>query len=315
MTVPLSAQSPRREIARRFGIELREAMAERGIGTKTLAPQVPCATSAIANWRSGCNLPTLKTALKLSEALQWPKLYRIAQDARQGVCPQCGTLFVNEGGKPKLYCSPTCRTAAEARRAKAWRPDPDVVLARRIDELAREAGTVRKRDLRDATATFRATRNRGVRITLARDLDRHRATVERFCRSCEWDGFCKNAECELRPISPLPLEPRLELPDAAQPAQGAWGPDNREAMLAAVRATNAERWSRPGERERASESSRAWHAGLTPAERIAWKRKIGEANKGRASYRACGCPNRAHRRDCPTRHHVQAYRQLSGGGL
>lgn len=79
MTVPLSPQSPRRDVARRFGIALREAMSERGIGTKTLAPQVPCATSAIANWRSGYNLPTLKTALKLSESLQWPALLDIAR--------------------------------------------------------------------------------------------------------------------------------------------------------------------------------------------------------------------------------------------
>ena len=299
MTVPLSAASPRREIARRFGIELREAMAERGIGTKTLAPQVPCATSAIANWRSGCNLPTLKTALKLSESLQWPKLYQVAQEARVGVCPVDGTRFINEGGKPKLYCSPRCRGMAEAARQKAYVPEPDILLAKEIDRLASEPGPIRKRDLKAAVSTFRTTRNRGVRITLARDLDRSNAAVEAFCRSCEWDGFCKAPECELRPVSPLPLEPRLELPEPAEPAQGAWGPDNRESMLEVVREVNAARWSRPGERDKAGERKRAWHASLTPAERVEWIRKVSDRRKGQATYRACGCPNRAHYADCP----------------
>ena len=306
MTVPLSASSPRREIARRFGIELREAMAARGIGTKTLAPQVPCATSAIANWRSGYNLPTLKTALKLSESLQWPKLLQIAQEARQGVCPVDGTVFINEGGKPKLYCSSRCRGMAEAARQKSYVPEPDIVLAKEIDRLAAKPGPIRKRDLKAAVGTFRTTRNKGVRITLARDLDRSRAAVEAFCRSCEWDGFCKTPECELRPVSPLPLEPRIELPEPAERAQGAWGPDNREAMVASVQAANAERWDRPGERQRASEQKRDWWAGLTPAERVEWTRKVSESRKGQATFRACGCPNRAHRRDCPTREQVPA---------
>lgn len=304
MTVPLSAQSPRREIARRFGAELRVAMKERGIGAKTLAPQVPCAVSAIANWRSGYNLPTLKTSLKLSESLQWPRLLEIAREARTGVCPVCGTVFINEGGKPKLYCATNCRLRAEDARQKAWKPDPDLVLVKRIESLASEPGPVRKRDLKDAAETFRATRNRGARITIARDLDRHRAAVEKFCRSCEWDGFCKNVECELRPISPLPLEPRLELPDAAEPAQGAWGPDYREGTLASIREANAERWNRPGERERTSAAASAWHASLTPAERAEWLRKISDRRKGVATFRACGCPNRAHYADCPTRERV-----------
>lgn len=304
MTVPLSAQSPRREIARRFGIELREAMSERGIGTKTLAPQVPCATSAIANWRSGYNLPTLKTSLKLAEALQWPKLVDLAKEARTGVCPVDGTVFVNEGGKPKLYCSSRCRGAAEDARQRGYVPEPDMVLVKAIERITSTAGPVRKGALKESAATFRSTRNKGVRITLARDLDRSRAAIEAFCRSCEWDGFCKAPACELRPVSPLPLEPRLELPGPAERAEGAWGESNRDHMLASIREANAERWSRPGERERASDAKRDWHANLTPAQRAEWIRKVSERRKGQATFRACGCPNRAHYANCPTREAV-----------
>jgi hypothetical protein len=304
MTVPLSPQSPRRDIARRFGVELRDAMAERGIGTKTLAPQVPCATSAIANWRSGYNLPTLKATIRLSEALQWPKLLEIAQEARMGVCPVDGTVFSNEGGKPKLYCTSKCRTAAEKARQRGYVPEPDIVLAKEIERLATTPGAVRKRELKAAVGTFRSTRNKGVRITIARDLDRSRAAVEAFCRSCEWDGFCKTPECELRPVSPLPLETRIEIPDPAQPALGRWGqPGASERHSDQMRARYE---AEPERRQAHSERTRAWWAGMTPAERVAWGQKVSASRKGQATYRACGCPNRAHRSDCPTREQVPA---------
>jgi hypothetical protein len=74
----------------------------------------------------------------------------------------------------------------------------------------------------------------------------------------------------------------------------------------AIRDANAKRWSRPGERGRASEAKRAWWENLTPAQRAEWSRKVSERRKGVATVRACGCPNRAHYRDCPTREQVPA---------
>jgi hypothetical protein len=300
MTVPLSPSSPRREHARRFGDQLRQAMAERHIGMKTLGPQLGMATSAIAAWRSGQNLPTLKTALRLSEGLQWPELAEIARDARMGVCPIDGRSFLNEGGKPKTYCSDRCRDVAIRRRAIAWEPDADIIFAKAIEGLVRDASRgVRKAPLLDAVATFRKTRGRRRIDIVLDDVSRHQAAVEAFCRSCEPEGFCRTPACELRPVSPLPLEPRLVLPEPVHRAQGAWGPINRPTTLAASRAALQRRWSRPGAHEEQAERSRRWWDGLTPAERVERGRVISERRRGKASRRACGCPNRKHLDDCP----------------
>jgi DNA-binding XRE family transcriptional regulator len=305
VTVPLSAGSPRREHARRFGAALREAQATRRIGQKTLGPQVGVATSAISSWRAGQNLPTLKTALRLSEALQWPELYEIARDARTGVCPIDGVAFVNEGGKPKVYCGSDCRDVASRRRAVNWQPDADLVLATTVEQLLHQT-PVRKKPMRAAIAAFRATRGRATQVRVERRLSDHQAAVEAFCRSCEWDGFCKTPDCELRPVSPLPLEPRLVLPGPARPAEGAWGGANRPAMVAVVQAAARRRWARPGEHELQAERSRRWWEGLTPAERVAHGRRIAEARRGKPSTRDCGCPNRKHIEGCLLRRTVTA---------
>lgn len=194
--------------------------------------------------------------------------------------------------------------SAEKARQRAYVPEPDIVLARDVERLADAPGVVRKRELRAAVAAFRSTRNRGVRITLARDLDRSRAAVEAFCNSCEWDGFCKTPTCELRPVSPLPLEPRIELPDPAEPALGRWGqPGAAERHSEGMRARYE---AEPERREAHRARKTAWWANLTPAQRVEWGRKISAGRKGQATYRACGCPNRAHRQDCPTREPVEA---------
>lgn len=299
MTVPLAATSPRREYARRFGATLREVMADRKIGGKTLAKQIGVAPSAVASWRGGFNLPTLKTALRISEGLQAPELYEIAKDARCGVCPTCGKAWINEGGKPKIYCSQDCRARAEREKSRGWRPDADLVFLRRIEAMAAEPGSIRKRDLTEAATEFRSRRGRTRIVAVQREYSRHQAAVEAFCRSCEWDGFCKTPECELRPVSPLPLEPRIHIPEPVERAKGSWSEESRDKTLAAIREANAERWNRPGERERASQRTRRWWETMTPEERIATARKISERRKGQATRRECGCPNRRHLDDCP----------------
>jgi hypothetical protein len=42
-----------------------------------------------------------------------------------------------------------------------------------------------------------------------RQLALHRGAVGKFCRWCSSDGMCPDANCLLRPVSPLPL-PRGE---------------------------------------------------------------------------------------------------------
>ena len=272
MTVPLSPGSPRLALARVFGEELDRAMRTRKIGAKTLAPQTGQAVSAIGNWRAGLNLPRYDSALRLAEALSWPKLADIARKARMGTCERCGREFVNEGGAAKRYCSQSCRQVD----AQLRQPSHGSVLAHQVTAAAeaRLAGAPEGETLPailDALRSWRSSDARRVQRTDAqqRALTAHQAAVEAMCRSCEPEGRCRTSACALRPVSPLPLvrlgEPVLDGP--AQRAAGAWAPEHREHQLAAIRVANAERWSRPGERERQSEASRARIAALTDEER------------------------------------------------
>ena len=217
MTVRLSPDAPRRKSAERFGVVLREAMAKHRIGQIPLAKQTGCAPSAVASWRNGHNLPRLETAMRLAAALGDDRLTSIVRDARSADCETCGRPFLNEGGSPKRYCEPACAKVAAALRSG------------------------------------RPTRERA--ILAERHLRRYRAAVDAYCGECEPEGLCRDVDCLLRPVSPLPLA-RFEAPRVLTvvPPPGMQHDDEwRERM----RAANAERWARPGERERASERTRA----------------------------------------------------------
>lgn len=272
MTQRLAPDSARRVAASRFGAELRKAMIARNVGAKRLSAAIETGTSAVAVWLKGDNLPRTDTAQRLAEALSWPKLVAIAREGRTGTCQRCGGPFVNEGGSPKRFCSSECRVVDEALR----QPPAGRALAEAVrDELARVAGTtgaVRRKPLAEALDQYiRSDSKRVVRIDRSdRRLNVVTAAVGGFCRACEPQGVCRAPDCELRPVSPLPLA--LD-PDKTgttiQPAEGPWGPTHRAAQLVAIRAANAERWSRPGEHERQAERSAAMHAARTPEEREA----------------------------------------------
>lgn len=95
-----------------------------------------------------------------------------------------------------------------------------------------------------------------------------RELIDAMCRGCEPEGLCRTAECPLRPASPLPLQERgarAEIRDVLPYTE-----ERREAQVA----RNARRWSRAGERERASDVMRARHAAMTPEDREAWVERI-----------------------------------------
>ena len=239
MTVRLSPDSPRRASAERFSVVLREAMKRHGIGQVPLAQQTGCAPSAVAAWRNGHNLPRLETALRLSTALGDERLASIVRDARTGACEVCSRPFLNEGGKPQRYCSPDCLKVAGAMRS--------------------------------------GSRTRERAIVAERRTRRYTAAVDAYCAGCEPEGLCRDVECALRPVSPLPLakeeQPRV-LTVVAPP-----GMQHDAAWRARVREANAKRWGRVGERERASEANRARFAAMTPEERAEHARRVSEGRR------------------------------------
>ena len=68
--------------------------------------------------------------------------------------------------------------------------------------------------------------------------------------------------------------------DTAVKPEGPWGPSHREAQLTSIRAANAERWDRPGEREKARERMHVRHEAMTPEQRATQVRKL-VAGQGR----------------------------------
>lgn len=104
----------------------------------------------------------------------------------------------------------------------------------------------------------RDTRQSAIRAERA--LGRHRAAVEAFCRACEPAGWCQAPECELRPVSPLPLvAERLDIIPVVTSKRNGW--TGRPMSASGGRwlpATGSAPWIRRRERRGSS-------GGLVPA--------------------------------------------------
>lgn len=280
MTVPLSANSPRGLSAKRFGAELRRAMLARKVGAHRLADAAGVARSAIANWKAGGNLPRLDTAAKFAEVLDWPALVAISRAGRTLTCARCRREFVNNGGAPARFCSVACRDIDEQLR----RPAAGAELAQSLrDTLSFRAGMrggVPKLDLEQALVRYARSDSRRVQRTskLEQQVAGLQELVNAMCAGCEPAGMCRTPECSLRPASPLTLQV-TEARGEIVPVEGPWGPSNREAQLVAIRAANAERWARPGERERASAATRARWDAMSDEERVRAGRVISVARR------------------------------------
>jgi transcriptional regulator with XRE-family HTH domain len=239
MTQPLLPGSPRKKAAERFGTLLDRAMRRAKVGQVRLGEVAGVAPSSIANYRCGGNLPRIETAQRLAAALSEPQLVDIVLQSRNGECETCRKPFTNQGGGPKRFCSQECR-----------------------DVKAR---------LREGKGV------RGRAIVAERRLADHVVAVTEMCRRCEPEGLCRDMECPLRAVSPLPLARADNEVLPATPAAGAWG--DYEKKVASVREANARRWNREGERERASALNAARWAAMTEAERAEYRRKISEGRR------------------------------------
>lgn len=241
MTVPLSPDSPRRRAAIRFGVLLEETMARRGVGKKGLARQLGTSGGLLWQWAHGNNLPRLETAMRLAEALGEPRLADIVREARTVPCEVCGTPILNEGGGPVRFCTDACKVVRNVLRS----------------------GT--------------PTRQRA--IVAERRLALYQDAVAAMCHGCEPEGLCRDAECALRPVSPLRMA-RREAPRVVTVA-----PDPprmlSESHRAAIGRASARSWDRPGEHERRSAAVRERLRARTPEEVEEWKRNIGEGQRRR----------------------------------
>lgn len=264
---PLSPDSPRRIAAARFGAELRKAMLARNVGAKRLSTAIRTGTSAVAVWLAGSNIPRTDTAARLADALDWPKLVDLARAGRSGTCARCGRPFVNEGGAPKRYCTAECREVAGQLRAVSGRATLAQAVGAELDRVHGTNAGLSRKTLGAALAEYARSESR--RTTRSRSLETRlgviQMAVDAMCAGCEPLGVCRDGDCALRPVSPLPLALKPDKVAAEiAPADGAWGEAHRPAMLVTMRAANATRWARPGERERASAAMTERHLSRTP---------------------------------------------------
>jgi len=155
-----------------FHAELRRAMAAKGLTQTALARAVGYGATNLHKALAGERIPAPEVVAALAEALARPSLVDLAVTARTTRCALCDAPFVRHHRKPGTrYCGRPCQRAAVGRQHR--------------DSVRRKALTETR--------------------LLRQRLDQHQLAVLAFCRACEPDGVCRNAGCELRPVSPLRL--------------------------------------------------------------------------------------------------------------
>lgn len=159
----------------RFASELRVAMAAKGLTQTALARAVGYGATNLHKVLAGERIPAPEVVAALAEVLGRPALVDLAVAAKTARCALCGAPFVRHHRKPATrYCGRPCQHAASARQQRDWHRQKTLT----------ETRMVRQR------------------------LDQYQLAVLAFCRLCEPDGVCRDAGCELRPVSPLRLAPR-----------------------------------------------------------------------------------------------------------
>ena len=261
MTYTLPPDSPKALRARVFGDELRKALRTRDVPIKELCRAVGIGHTAVDCYLTGAVLPQTHRARAMAQVLSWPRLATIIEQARTHVCarPTCDRTFINDGGAPKRYCSPACREAAESERAASH------ALYRAQGQDGRQRA--------DAIARLRSA---------TRIADERRAVVEAavaaFCAGCEPEGLCRDADCALRGVSPLPLL-TLDGTGHARTLReirvAGWTPERRAAHIESTR----QRWARPGERERVGAIMRSHYAAETPQEKATRAQRVSEGRR------------------------------------
>lgn len=157
-----------------FAAELRKAVATRGVRGVDVWRPAGINRSTWQRVLQDKDIPSMDTAERLADQLDWPRLVTVAAAARTKPCVVCGAAFLAASKAERAkYCSHACASLVHARRE------------------------------RDAARVRTLTDTRLVRKRLAD----HQAAVARFCRRCA-DHACPDAKCELRDLSPLPLARR-----------------------------------------------------------------------------------------------------------
>lgn len=174
MTIVLSAGSTRKPYAQEFGRELKHAIRVRYVSIMAVSESVGLAYSVVRHYMAGYNLPKVTTAVKLADALGWPSLVEIAKRGRTKKCGTCGDDFLDGEGTTRLFCSTLCME---------------------IDQKKHRGVSGRVRGAMAERTTLAALREIGT----------FKTAIAAMCDSCEPEGTCRQIDCPLRCVSPLPF--------------------------------------------------------------------------------------------------------------
>jgi transcriptional regulator with XRE-family HTH domain len=185
----LRPERPSDEDKQRFGDSLKRAIAKSDLKVKEIVLRSGLSYNSIKAYRMGKKFPLPESAAALAEVLNAPQLTRLAHIEIE--CPVCKKQFAVGSQKPRAVCSDACYQTLYSRKK-----------------------TGRKRN-----ALSRANR----------EIARHREAVRLHCLDCTAGEYlCQMPDCELRPVSPLPL---MKGKHIVQPSTTLDGPLRRVAPV------------------------------------------------------------------------------------
>lgn len=199
--IPLPASPSRARVYRRpskrpviwpeVGRLVRHGLKRNDMLIIELAAEAGVSRAAITDISAGRRLPRYDVASRLSEALDMPKIIAYVQEQLERRCARCERVYFAESTnrRESRYCSRICHDRDKREALRAKRPDLDW-------------GAIKHERL---SLTKRITGLEEVIQAAEADTARLTEAMLTFCRQCEWDGTCKQSDCEMRPWSPLPL--------------------------------------------------------------------------------------------------------------
>lgn len=153
-----------------FHSELRRAVTARMATRPDLVRLTGACSTLVKRWLEGGVYPDHPTVIVLADHLDWPGLVELSVADRTGTCEACGgPTFTTRGSRKPRFCTSRCRRRVSDRVANGRRLTHD-------------------------------------RKILRYRLEEHVEAVAAYCRECTGaEHVCRDEECALRPVSPLPL--------------------------------------------------------------------------------------------------------------
>lgn len=151
-----------------FAEELKKMLDRNGTTLAALAKDVDVKYSRLHHWATARSMPSIHIVQQICDFLGDEEIMKAALLANTRKCSNCGKDYIQESSQGKSFlCSSECRS--------------------------------QNRRLRDKTGKS------AVKSTEYIAENIYEKAIDAYCNGCQPAGICLTPECELRPVSPLPL--------------------------------------------------------------------------------------------------------------